>query len=43
MFQITLDAADALTLTIEIVHIIAMDSSDIESSTTNKYYIVQDG
>ena len=43
MFQITLDAPDALTLSIEIVHIIAMDNSNIESSTNNKYYIVEDG
>lgn len=42
-FAITLDAPDALTLSIEIVHIIAMDNSDIESSTNNKYYIVEDG
>ena len=43
MFQITLDAPDALTLSIEIVHIIAMDNSDIDSTTVNKYYIVEDG
>ena len=32
-----------LSLTVEIVHIVARDTSDIEGVADNEYYIVQDG
>lgn len=42
-FQVSVNTPAGLSLTVEIVHIVARDTSDIEGVADNEYYIVQDG
>lgn len=42
IFKISLDVESALRLTLETEHVIAMDNSDIDATTNNKYFVVQD-